>query len=91
MLNTAVPFRGKSKNKYAPLNLLFPDWWGLRDVLSQENSHSYVPSGGNVWLLVNFNRVTDPVAGFDTLSFLSASLPSTVLLSFLVQTHFLLK
>ena len=91
MLNTAVPFRGKSKNKYAPLNLLFPDWWGLRDVLSQENSHSYVPSGGNVWLLVEFNRVTDPVAGFDTLSFLSASLPSTVLLSFLVQTHFLLK
>ena len=89
MLNTAVPFRGKSKNKYAPLNLLFPDWWGLRDVLSQENSHSYVPSGGNVWLLVEFNRVTDPVAGFDTLSFLSASLPSTVLLSFLVQTHFL--
>ena len=89
MLNTAVPFRGKSKNKYAPLNLLFPDWWGLRDVLSQENSHSYVPSGGNVWLLVEFNRVTDPVAGFDMLSFLSASLPSTVLLSFLVQTHFL--
>jgi len=84
MLNTAVPFRGKGKNKYAPLNLLFPDWWGLRDVLRQENSHSYAPSGGNVWLLVEFNRVTDPVAGFDMLSFLSSSLPSTVLLSFLV-------
>ena len=54
-MNTAVPFRGKGMNKYAPQNLQFPDWWGLRDVLSQKNSHSYAPSGGNVWLLVEFN------------------------------------
>lgn len=82
--NTAVPFREKGITKCVPLNLLFPDGWNLRDALSQQNGHSHAPSGGNIWLLVESNRVTDPVPGLDMISFLSPPLSSTVLPSFLV-------
>lgn len=80
MLNVVVSFREKGINKCVPLNLLFPDWWNLKGILSQQDGHSCVLSGGSTWLLVESNRVADPIPRVDILSFFS---PLFLLLSFL--------